>query len=81
MPNIDLKFYFAVFLRRLPYFLVIATLVIVVAVMGAQTLAFALLLVLAIVLPLTLDLAGAFPELLLALMVAVVVITGPAGER
>jgi len=27
MPNIDLKFYVAVFLRRLPYFLVIATLV------------------------------------------------------
>lgn len=27
MPNIDLKFYFAVFLRRLPYFAVIATLV------------------------------------------------------
>ena len=27
MPNIDLKFYFAVFLRRLPYFMVIAVLV------------------------------------------------------
>ncbi|PJN92532.1 lipopolysaccharide biosynthesis protein, partial [Amaricoccus sp. HAR-UPW-R2A-40] len=27
MPNIDLKFYLAVFLRRLPYFLVIAALV------------------------------------------------------
>jgi uncharacterized protein involved in exopolysaccharide biosynthesis len=32
MPNIDLKFYFAVFVRRLPYFLVIATLVLAVAV-------------------------------------------------
>lgn len=32
MPNIDLKFYVAVFLRRLPYFLVIATLVAAVAV-------------------------------------------------
>ena len=32
MPNIDLKFYLAVFLRRLPYFLVIATLVAAVAV-------------------------------------------------
>ena len=32
MPNIDLKFYFAVFVRRLPYFLVIATLVLAVAI-------------------------------------------------
>lgn len=32
MPNIDLKFYMAVFLRRLPYFLVIATLVLAVAI-------------------------------------------------
>jgi len=31
MPNIDLKFYLAVFLRRLPYFLVIAALVFAVA--------------------------------------------------
>ena len=27
MPNIDLKFYFQVFLRRLPYFLVVAALI------------------------------------------------------
>jgi uncharacterized protein involved in exopolysaccharide biosynthesis len=38
MPNIDLKFYLAVFLRRLPYFLVIAALVSAVAVTAAAIL-------------------------------------------
>jgi succinoglycan biosynthesis transport protein ExoP len=38
MPNIDLKFYLAVFLRRLPYFLVIAVLVAAVAITVAAIL-------------------------------------------
>ena len=38
MPDIDLKYYFAVFLRRLPYFLVIAALVSAVAVTVAAIL-------------------------------------------
>ena len=38
MPNLDVKFYFSVFLRRLPYFLVIASLVVAIAVTVAYIL-------------------------------------------